>query len=195
MPATEPDAGAVPPRIPLETATDRLLLRLWRHDDLEQLSLLFAQPEFWRYPFGGPLDAAAAERFIAANLGHWDRFGFGRYAACERSSGRLIGYVGLQYAEWFPEMPDEVEIGWRIDTSEWGKGLATEGALPTLAHGYELLGLDRVICVWEPDNVASGRIAEKLGMRRIRSTKDPRGLVIEVMQLDRDDWLAGAARS
>jgi ribosomal-protein-alanine N-acetyltransferase len=173
--------------------TERLVLRRWRHDDLDDLVELFAQPEFWRYPFGGPLDAAAAERFIASNLGHWDRFGFGRYAVVLPESDRLIGYVGLQYAEWFPEMYDEVEVGWRIDTGAWGKGFATEGALAAVGQGFELIGLSRIIAVWEPANTASGRIADKLGMRFVTRTHDPRGLAIEVMRIERDEWVRSGA--
>lgn len=190
-----PSPPRAEPRIPPELRTDRLLLRCWREADLAEVTRLFAQPEFWRYPFGGPLDAAAAERFVAANTAHWDRHGYGRYAVVLPGTGRLIGYVGLQLASWFPQMSDEVEIGWRLDSAEWGKGYATEGALRTLQQGFELLGAEQIIAVWEPANAASGRITDKLGMSLVAETTDPRGLAICVMRITEEEWSARSAEA
>jgi RimJ/RimL family protein N-acetyltransferase len=61
--------------------------------------------------------------------------------------------------------PQEVEIGWRLDPSLWGQGLATEGARAALEAGLGELALDRVISVIHRDNVASQRVAEKIGLR------------------------------
>lgn len=62
------------------------------------------------------------------------------------------------------EEPD-IEIGWRLKRSAWGKGYATEAALPVLDHAFQTSGLDRVIADINPHNAASIKVAQKIGMK------------------------------
>lgn len=66
--------------------------------------------------------------------------------------------------------PDEIEIGWRFVPSAWGNGYATEAAQAVVDHAW-VSGLDHIVAVTHPDNVASMRVCERLGMRAMgRST-------------------------
>jgi ribosomal-protein-alanine N-acetyltransferase len=76
-----------------------------------------------------------------------------------REDAELIGFCG--FADGFP--PD-VEIGWRLRPDYWGKGFATEAAIAVMAYGWQRFEFPRVVAVIHPDNHASIRVGEKLGM-------------------------------
>ena len=95
---------------------------------------------------------------------YWKERGFGLWAVEEKSSATFIGFIGLLYHEEWPEGEHKTEVGWRLDRSLWGRGLATEGARASLHYGFEELGLERIISIAVPENVASLRVMEKLGM-------------------------------
>jgi RimJ/RimL family protein N-acetyltransferase len=87
--------------------------------------------------------------------------------------GSLIGYAGFALPTFLPEVMPVPEIGWRLHPSYWGRGLATEAANAALAHGFLALGFREVVSVSEPGNVASGRVAERIGMSVDRDTMHP----------------------
>jgi len=170
-------AGTIPrvtePRIPEELFTDRLQLRAWRSDDLDELAEVFAQPEVWEYPFGRGFERDETERFLNRQIEDWEGHGFGRYAVVGRETGELAGYAGLQYGWWFHEIADEVEVGWRFGRQFWGKGFATEAARATLRVGFDELGVEQIVAVIEPANVSSRHVAERLGLEVVRETTEP----------------------
>ncbi|MDQ6947811.1 MAG: GNAT family N-acetyltransferase [Actinomycetota bacterium] len=169
--------------------TERLLLRPWSSTDVDALIALFAEPEVWRYPFGRGLTEAASEQFLERQLEHWDAYGFGMWAAALAPTGRLIGYIGLSTPSWLPQVLPAVEVGWRLHPDYWGRGLATEGGRASLRHGFETLELDRIISIFNPDNAASGRVMDKLGMRDCLATTDEVfGVRLLVREITRREW-------
>jgi RimJ/RimL family protein N-acetyltransferase len=140
--------------------TDRLLLRAFRDDDLDALAAIVADPETMRYIGPGtPGTRDDTWRGIAMVLGHWQLRGYGLWAAEEKDTGRLVGRVGLYNPEGWPGL----EVGWIFARDTWGGGYATEGGRRSLRWAFEELGADHVISVIHPDNVASRRVAERLG--------------------------------
>lgn len=169
--------------------TERLLLRPWSPEDLEALGAVFARPEVWRYPLGRGFTREETRAFLERQLGYRAAGEPFVRAAVLRETGKLIGYVGLSVPHWLPEALPAVEIGWRLDPDHWGRGLATEGARAALSQGFEQLGLDEIIAIYQPENVASGRVMERLGMRFARDTVDPvRGVALRVYSLSREEW-------
>jgi RimJ/RimL family protein N-acetyltransferase len=126
----------------LETA--RLVLRSWREDDLNAYARICADPEGMRY-LSGTMTRDQAAQQMERWMSHWEERGFGVWAAQEKASGAFIGFIGLLYHEEWPEGEHKTEVGWRLDRSFWGRGLATEGARASLQHGFEGLGLERII--------------------------------------------------
>lgn len=127
--------------------------------------------------------------FLDRQLLHWEERGFGLWAAELKMTGEVIGYVGLAVPSWLPEVLPVVEVGWRLEPAHWGKGLATEGGKASLRHGFEVLGLDRIISICQPENTASVRVMQKLGMRHWRQTTHPNvGVALHVYELMRQDW-------
>lgn len=172
--------------------TDRLLLRPWRPTDIDAMVPLFADPAVWWHPFRRGLTSDECERFLARHMRHWETHGFGMWAAELREREELIGVIGLAVPVWLPEVLPAVEVGWRLHPTAWGRGLATEGGRAALRHGFEVVGLDRIISIFEPDNVASGRVMAKLGMHEWRVTTDPgHGRPIHITEISGEEWRAG----
>ena len=143
-------------------ATERLSLREFRAGDVGTLYRLHADPRVMRYIGDGSLATRAS---AAAALARWRRYyatypGLGVWPAEERSTGRFIGWFCLIY------VPDtvEIEVGYRLAPSAWGRGYATEGARAVVGYGFEELGLSRIIGLTHPDNIASQRVLAKAGL-------------------------------
>jgi RimJ/RimL family protein N-acetyltransferase len=141
--------------------TERLVLRPFTEQDAGPLYEILAQEDVLRYfPNPGRMPRDRVERFVAHQIRHWEDHGFGWWAVEPRDKSELIGWNGLQY---LPDT-DEIEIGYLLAKGYWGRGLATEGARPGLRFGFETLGLEHIVAVVHPENVASQRVLEKLGM-------------------------------
>jgi RimJ/RimL family protein N-acetyltransferase len=163
---TDPEAGH--PRImaPLQdVTTDRLDLRRFRIDDLDELAAVFANREVWQFPYGRPFSRAETEAFLDTQIREWDRCGFGCWIARERTSNRVIGYVGVSVPRFLPEILPAVEVGWRFEPASWGKGFASEGANAALDEAFITLGLTEVCSVPQADNPASSAVCDRIRMR------------------------------
>jgi RimJ/RimL family protein N-acetyltransferase len=100
-----------------------------------------------------------AWRHMAMVAGIWTIRGYSQWAVALKATGELIGRAGV----WFPEGFPEIEAGWVIGPEHWGNGYATEAGREALRQAFATLGVDHVISLIRPDNVASRRVAEKLG--------------------------------
>jgi RimJ/RimL family protein N-acetyltransferase len=110
----------------LELETARLRLRRWRSDDLDAFARITADPEVMRYMLRGPLSREEAQERIEGFEDQRRERGLGHWAVEERDSGALLGGIGLLHHEDWPEDPDNVEVGWLLERTAWGRGLATE---------------------------------------------------------------------
>ena len=147
----------------IETA--RLHMRPFTFNDLDQFALIGSDPEVMRYIGDGrPQYREQTEATLNAIIEHHHRHGFGLWGAIEKASGSLAGFCGLQ----FLDKTSEVEVGYRLAKRFWGKGLASEGAAASLRYGFEELGLDRIVAVVQPQNIASSRVLEKIGLSYVK---------------------------
>ena len=137
------------------------------------LADVFATPEVWQFPFGRGLTRDETQAFLDQQAVIWATAGFGPWLAVERSTARVLGYIGLSVPTFLPEILPAVEIGWRLHPAAWGLGYATEGARAALDEAFATLGLPEVYCVIEPGNTASVRVAERLELRLDRSVVVP----------------------
>jgi RimJ/RimL family protein N-acetyltransferase len=133
------------------------------------------------------------ETFVASQLAHWDEHRFGLWVAAERATRRTVGYVGLAVPTFLPEILPAVEVGWRFEPAVWGRGYATEAATAALDEAFTTLGLETVCSLPQADNPASCRVADRLGLRRVREIPIPanerRGEVVAVLYgIERDAW-------
>jgi len=86
----------------------------------------------------------------------------GLWATIHKETGKFIGRCGL--LPWEIDDRLEVEIAYLLDKSFWHQGLATEAAQGILKYGFEKLNLSRLICLMDPENIPSQRVAERIGM-------------------------------
>jgi RimJ/RimL family protein N-acetyltransferase len=147
------------PRLWLETP--RLTLRPLHHDDLDQIAALLGDADGLMH-WGPPLDRDGARDWILRNRTRYQTDGFGRCAIELAGTHELIGDCGL--IRTTVEGSSEVELGWIVRRTHWGRGFATEAAAAWRDFAFELLGLERIVSMVAADNVASRRVAEKLGM-------------------------------
>jgi RimJ/RimL family protein N-acetyltransferase len=141
--------------------TSRLVLRPFTEDDAEPLYGILCQDDILRYfPNPGPPSPERVQRLVAHQLVHWAERGLGWWAVQPRGTQELIGWCGLQF---LPET-QETEVGYLLSRPFWGRGLTTEAATTSLRFGFEELGLESIIGLVHPDNIASRRVLEKLGM-------------------------------
>ena len=149
----------------MEILTERLLLRELTEADAPACNAYERDPEVVRYTSHGErtLDESLARlrQNVAAAVAVprviYD------FALVVREEGRLVGRVGFQVGR---PSEHQAEIWWVLDRSRWGRGYAAEGARALLGLAFGELGLHRVIADLDPRNLASERVAEKLGMRR-----------------------------
>ena len=168
--------------------TPRLVLRMFRHEDTDAYAQICADPEVMHYLGGTPLSRGDAWRQMAMFLGHWQLRGYGMWAAEERASGALVGRIGFLNPEGWPGF----ELAWTLGRPNWGRGFATEGARAALDYAFTTLERDRVISLIRPDNLASIRVAERLG-ERVDGEAEVNGWHVRVYALRRDAWRASQA--
>jgi RimJ/RimL family protein N-acetyltransferase len=150
--------------------TERLLLRRFTESDVGNLHDLDGDPEVMRFINGGrPVSRdVIREETLPRFLRAYERFeGFGVWAAIERSTGEFVGWF-----EFYPRKdagPEEVELGYRLRRSAWGKGYATEGSRTLISKGFTELGVQRVVAETMAVNSASRRVMEKVGLTYVRT--------------------------
>ncbi|GAA2759935.1 GNAT family N-acetyltransferase [Actinopolymorpha rutila] len=155
-------------RVPARLTTPRLILRTWRAEDRPAFSALNADPMVMEHIMGTPMSQAESDQLAERIEEHWQKRGYGLYAVELRSTGELAGFIGLHQ---HLAVPQEVEIGWRLAQSTWGRGLATEGALAVRDLAYGQLRLRSLIAITVAANVRSVRVMEKLGMTYWRQVR------------------------
>jgi RimJ/RimL family protein N-acetyltransferase len=178
------------PGIPTLT-TPRVVLRPFVFGDLDQLATLHAEESFWWYPLRSAMSKNETTGFLERVLARYESDGFGIEALLDRASGTMIGWAGLAVPHFLPEILPAVEVGWRLSGPWRGRGLATEAGAAALEFGFTTGGLERIVSIYEPENVASGRVMQRLGFAPWRTTTGPRGNEVVVMELTREDWEEG----
>jgi RimJ/RimL family protein N-acetyltransferase len=151
--------------------TERLLLRMPQLDDATAILDFIGDPAVMHpigsEPGGLPVATEHLERWIA----RWDANDMGPFMLVRKEDGRLLGRVGplvWNARTWENSSlaaageDAEVELGWALAQEHWGRGYAPEAARAVRAWIYESRGVERLISLIDPVNVASARVAEKL---------------------------------
>ena len=143
--------------------TPRLTLRHFSQNDLDALAVILADAQVMRFSLSGPKTRQQTQSLIEGVLASYEQKGRGLYAVVYKDNHKVIGYCGFFSQEI--DGQSEIEIGYRLAPTYWGKGLATEAARATRDYGFSLLALTRLISIIDPQNIKSIRVAEKIGMQ------------------------------
>ena len=155
---------------PLETA--RLALRGHRVEDFNECASMWADPRVTRHIGGRPFSAEEVWTKVLRYIGHWTLMGFGYWVIREKSSDRFVGEVGFAdfKREIEPSFEGAPEIGWALAPWAHGQGFATEAVQAVVSWGSAHLPAKRTVCLIDPENTASIRVAEKCGYREFGRT-------------------------
>jgi len=153
--------------------TDRLILRWLSADDAEFILELLNEPSFLRFIGDKWVRTLEDARDYILNgpADMYKRLGFGLYLTELKDDGVPIGICGLIKRD----VLEDVDIGFAFLPRFWAKGYAYESASAVMAYGKNVLGLNRIVAITSPDNLASAKLLEKLGLRferMIRLSKD-----------------------
>jgi RimJ/RimL family protein N-acetyltransferase len=144
--------------------TGRLMLRSPGPDDAPGYRALLMHPtvgEWLRPAPARPFKPVDGDAWLDEDARHWRGFGFGPWAVLERGSGDYLGRVGLKWTDIGDRAG--IEVLWAIDPRRHGEGFAGEAAAAALDFAADL-ELDEVFAMILPANLASRRVAEKVGM-------------------------------
>jgi RimJ/RimL family protein N-acetyltransferase len=175
--------------------TERLVLRRFTTADVDNLTGLDADPDVMRFVNGGiPTSRDEIENeFLPAFLGYYQRYQeYGFWAAIEKSTGDFLGWFHFRPRDG--AAPGQVELGYRLRKSAWGRGYATEGSRALIRRGFTQFGVQRVTAEAMAANTASRRVMEKAGLTLVRTFYQPwphtigsHQVVVEYA-LERADW-------
>jgi RimJ/RimL family protein N-acetyltransferase len=143
--------------------TERLLLRRLELSDAPFILELLNEPSFLRFIGDKGVRSLedAREYLRTGPLASYERFGFGLFLTERREDGVAMGICGLLKRDSL----EDVDVGFAFLPGYWGKGYAFESASAVLAYGRKVFGLGRIVAITSPDNTASIRVLEKLGLK------------------------------
>ena len=144
----------------LQLETKRLILRTMLESDIDALHLIFTDPHVMAAFQHDPFTRAQMARWLQRNLDHQNEYGYGLFSVMLRETGELIGDCGLEQMEEL----HAAELGYDFRSEFWNQGYATEAACAVRDYAFDVLRLPQLISLIRVGNLASKRVAEKVGM-------------------------------
>jgi RimJ/RimL family protein N-acetyltransferase len=164
--------------------TERLRLRPYRLEDLDDLHAMLSDPEHMRgYP--EPFDREGSLAWLERQIAGYEDPGFALWIVEDRTTGEFLGTAGP--ALRVVEGVEEVEVGWHTRPGRKGEGIAPEAGAAARDWAFANLDVDHVISLVRPENQPSCRVAEKIGMHVDREA-DYKGFNHRVYRVDRLSW-------
>lgn len=145
--------------------TPRLVLRPMQSDDVEALLKIFADPRVMASFGVPPFDHSQMMEWVQRNLDHQDEFQYGLFSVIHKENQVLIGDCGLEQMEI--EGASAAELGYDFRSDYWNQGYATEAATAVRDYAFDELHLPQLVSLIRVGNLASKRVAEKIGMQCI----------------------------
>lgn len=170
--------------------TERLIVRNWDPDwDVDAAFSIYGDPEVMQFVGAGQpaasLDGVRSQ--LQKQLNHYADLnnGTGWWAMVKRSTGDPVGSVILrQLPDAAGQLTQDYEVGWHLRREAWGKGYATEAARAAVHYGFRTLELPVLYAVIHPNNQASIRVTQRLGMVPLgRTTQYYGGVELELFEL------------
>ena len=154
--------------------TKRLILRHQVIEDLDDLWALYCDPDITKYIPDAPRSREEAQEELEWHMnGHPKHPELGLWATIHKESGNFIGRCGL--LPWEIDGLNEVEVAYTIAKKYWGQGLGSEAAQAILQYGFEKLNIPRLVCLIDAENIASKKVAMKIGMTFEKEARDKLG--------------------
>lgn len=167
----------------MKLETERLVLRKFKMDDLDELAEILGNEEVMHFSISGVQSREGAEHLLKVWLiGEYEKQGYGMLAVIHKKDKRLIGLVGFKDQQIDGE--EKIELAYRLHPKYWGQGLAQEAALAVSHYAFDTLGLDQLISIIEPKNSRSLKLAHAIGMHFWKDTFY-HGIFVHILLLDK----------
>lgn len=154
-------------------------------DDLDAMSALLGDPDVMTY-YPAPKSRAEAKAWIEWNQANYAHHGYGLWIV-ETHAGDFVGDCGLTWQK--VNGRSELEVGYHVRLDLQGRGYATEAATACLEFARDVVGARSLVAIIHPENAASRRVAERIGMRQVDNDTDgPATRTVMGMELA---WLPG----
>jgi ribosomal-protein-alanine N-acetyltransferase len=144
----------------LETA--RTILRQYSLEDVPVLMTILGDSDVMHFSIRGPMDEEAIRIFIEKTIEDYKKEGIGKWAIIDKQTKQLIGTCGLHKGPI--DGIDYIELGYRLAKTYWGRGIGTEVAQAVRDYAFTVLKLEEIVSCIDKENIASWRVAEKIGM-------------------------------
>ena len=143
--------------------TERTIIRRFNEGDYQAVFEFGSNKEVNNYTGDITLESLQHAKEIIANvwLSDYQKYGYGRWAVIYKAENKIIGFAGLKY---LPEI-NETDIGFRFLPEYWGIGIATEVSKEIIKYGFTKLNLTKIIGIAMPENIASCKVLEKIGLK------------------------------
>jgi len=168
----------------MKIETERLILRELTLDDLDDLHVIFSDPESMQH-YPSPFSLEKSKKWIEWNIKSYATIGFGLWGVILKEENRLIGDCGITMQNINGKM--EPEIGYHINKNYTNRGYATEAAIVCRDYAFKVLKLTRLYSYMKYTNAASMRVAEKNGMKFVTEIDDQKNIKTRIYSISRDD--------
>ncbi len=147
--------------------TRRLILRQMKPEDVDGLLKIFSDPKVMKSFGVAPFNRDQMEKWVWRNIIHQQKHGYGLFTAIHKDDHVIVGDCGLEHMEVLGMQ--EVELGYDFRSDYWRRGLASEAARAVRDFALFTLHMPRIISLIRPDNTASIKVSEKIGMKQEQS--------------------------
>ncbi len=170
--------------------TERLIIRDLEEFDAKGIFELDSDPKVHAFLGKNTIKTIKeAEGVINLMRRHYVENGIGRWAIVDKKTNDFIGWTGLKYEQKLREKFSYYDLGYRLRSKYWGKGIATEAAIECLKYGFDKLNLDEICAAVNIDNLASDKILRKIGLRFIE-TFEFEGIHCNWYKIKKLEWVA-----
>ena len=152
--------------------SERLGFRNWLESDIEIMSKINSDEKVMEF-FPGIVSKDQTIEFIDKMQGQFKEKGFCYFAVEKLENNNFIGFIGLSEKSFKAEFTPCIDIGWRLNSKEWNKGYATEGAKRCLQYANEVLKLEKIVSIAPKINLKSELVMKKIGMEKVLEFEHP----------------------
>ena len=170
--------------------TERLIIRDLEAFDAKGILELDSDPKVHEFLGKNPIKTIKeAEVVIKGIRQHYVENGIGRWAIVDKKTNDFIGWAGLKYEQKLRENFNYYDLGYRLRSKYWGKGIATEAAIECIKYGFDTLNLVEICAAVNINNLASDKILRKIGLRFIE-TFEYDGITCNWYKFKKLEWVA-----
>ena len=178
------------PKIKIRIETERLIIRDLEAFDAKGIFELDSDPKVHEFLGKNPIKTIKeAEGIIIGVRQQYLENGIGRWAIVDKKTNDFMGWTGLKYEQKLRENFSYYDLGYRLRSKYWGKGIATEAAIESLKYGFDTLNLDEICAAANIDNLASNKILRKIGLRFIENFEYD-GIPCNWYKIKKLEWVA-----